>query len=107
MSWTTAKMGDISTAIQPGPFGSQLHSSDYSAEGTPIIMPKDMVDGRISHADLAYVSDQHVQRLSRHQVHPGDLMVARKGDVRKCVFITEYEESGLLETDEVCKSSFL
>lgn len=99
MSWPTAKMGDISTAIQPGPFGSQLHSSDYSAEGTPIIMPKDMVDGRISHADLAYVSDQHVQRLSRHQVHPGDLMVARKGDVRKCVYITEYEDGWMTGSD--------
>ena len=99
MSWDKVKLGDISTSIQPGPFGSQLHSSDYSTEGTPIIMPKDMIDGHISHSNLAYVSDDHVNRLSRHQVHCGNLMVARKGDVRKCVFITENEEGWMTGSD--------
>lgn len=99
MNWETVKMGDIADSIQPGPFGSQLHSSDYSNEGTPIIMPKDMIDGHISHANLAFVSDEHVNRLSRHQVHKGNLMVARKGDVRKCVFITENEEGWMTGSD--------
>ncbi len=99
MSWKTIKMGEVAVSIQPGPFGSQLHSSDYSSEGTPIIMPKDMVDGRISHADLLFVSDEHVKRLSRHQVHPGNLMVARKGDVRKCVYISENEDGWMTGSD--------
>lgn len=99
MSWKTIKMGEVAISIQPGPFGSQLHSSDYSSEGTPIIMPKDMVDGRISHADLLFVSDEHVKRLSRHQVHPGNLMVARKGDVRKCVYISENEDGWMTGSD--------
>ena len=99
MSWNKVKLGDISTSIQPGPFGSQLHSSDYSNEGTPIIMPKDMIDGHISHTNLVYVSEEHVNRLSRHQVHKGNLMVARKGDVRKCVFITDNEEGWMTGSD--------
>ncbi len=99
MSMNKVKMGDIALTIQPGPFGSQLHSSDYSEEGTPIIMPKDMIDGHISHSNLAFVSDEHVNRLSRHQVHKGNLMVARKGDVRKCVFITENEEGWMTGSD--------
>ena len=99
MKWKTSKMGDIALSIQPGPFGSQLHSSDYSDAGTPIIMPKDMIDGHISHSNLVYVSDEHVERLSRHQVHAGNLMVARKGDVRKCVFITNNEEGWMTGSD--------
>lgn len=99
MSMNKVKMGDIALTIQPGPFGSQLHSSDYSEEGTPIIMPKDMIDGHISHSNLAFVSEEHVKRLSRHQVHKGNLMVARKGDVRKCVFITENEEGWMTGSD--------
>lgn len=99
MSWNKVKLGDISMSIQPGPFGSQLHSSDYSNEGTPIIMPKDMIDGHISHTNLVYVSEEHVNRLSRHQVHKGNLMVARKGDVRKCVFITDNEEGWMTGSD--------
>ena len=40
MKWKTAILSDISTNIQTGPFGSQLHQSDYSIEGTPVVMPK-------------------------------------------------------------------
>ena len=99
MSWERMKLGDISNCIQPGPFGSQLHQSDYSEYGTPIVMPKDMVDGRISHGNLIRVSEEHVKRLNRHQVHSGDLMVARKGDVRKCVYITENEDGWMTGSD--------
>ena len=99
MSWEKVKLGDIANCIQPGPFGSQLHSSDYADEGTPIIMPKDMIGGRISHQDLIRVPDEHLQRLKRHQVYDGDLMVARKGDVRKCVYITENENGWLTGSD--------
>jgi type I restriction enzyme S subunit len=99
MSWEKVKLGDIATYIQPGPFGSQLHNSDYSESGTPIIMPKDMIDGKISHSNLIFVGEEHTKRLCRHQVHTGNLMVARKGDVRKCVFITENEDGWMTGSD--------
>ena len=115
MKWETVRLGDIATCIQPGPFGSQLHNSDYSESGTPLIMPKDMINGHISHSNLIYVGDEHVSRLSRHQVHNGDIMVARKGDVRKCVFITDKEEGWMTGSDclkvalndEVCFPKFI
>ena len=99
MKWEKVKLGEISTCIQPGPFGSQLHNSDYADEGTPIIMPKDMVDGHIQHNGLIRVPEEHVARLQRHQVYAGNLMVARKGDVRKCVYITEKENGWLTGSD--------
>lgn len=99
MSWEKVKLGDIAICIQPGPFGSQLHNSDYSESGTPIIMPKDMIDGKISHSNLIFVGEEHTKRLCRHQVHAGNLMVARKGDVRKCVFITENEDGWMTGSD--------
>ena len=99
MNWEKVKLGEISFCIQPGPFGSQLHNSDYAHEGTPIIMPKDMVDGHIRHTGLIRVPEEHVARLQRHQVCAGNLMVARKGDVRKCVYITENENGWLTGSD--------
>jgi type I restriction enzyme S subunit len=115
MAWEKVKLGDVSTCIQPGPFGSQLHNSDYSESGTPIIMPKDMIDGKISHSNLVFVGEEHTKRLCRHQVHSGNLMVARKGDVRKCVFITENEEGWMTGSDclkvalkeDVCHPKFI
>lgn len=115
MAWEKVKLGDIAICIQPGPFGSQLHNSDYSESGTPIIMPKDMIDGKISHSNLIFVGEEHTKRLCRHQVHAGNLMVARKGDVRKCVFITENEDGWMTGSDclkvalkeNVCYSRFI
>lgn len=99
MKWEKVKLGDIATCIQPGPFGSQLHNSDYSKDGTPIIMPKDIVGGAIVHSGLLKVSEEHVKRLSRHQVYEGNLMVARKGDVRKCAYITANENGWMTGSD--------
>ncbi len=99
MSWEKVTLGELAECIQPGPFGSQLHSSDYAEAGIPIIMPKDMIDGKISHANLIFVPEEHHQRLERHQVMDGDLMVARKGDVRKCVYISENENGWLTGSD--------
>lgn len=83
--WTT--LGEICARgggdIQTGPFGSQLHASDYSAEGTPVVMPQDLDDGRISEAAIARVSLAHVQRLARHQLDEGDIVYSRRGDVTR------------------------
>lgn len=97
--WNIEKLGDVAVTIQPGPFGSQLHRTDYSETGIPIIMPKDMIGGHIDHTNLSFVSEEHVKRLSRHQVHTGDLIVARKGDVRKCVYISEKENGWMTGSD--------
>ena len=99
MKWEKVKLGDIASSISPGPFGTQLHSADYAKIGTPIIMPKDMQDGKILHTNLERVPDEHLARLRRHQVEEGNLLVARKGDVRKCIFITSNEDGWLTGSD--------
>lgn len=98
MSWETVKLGDISANIQTGPFGSQLHQSDYSEQGTPVIMPKDLLNGHISELSIARVSQNHVDRLSRHKVEVGDILYSRRGDVGRCAFATEKEQGWLCGT---------
>lgn len=98
MSWEKVKLGDVSNSIQTGPFGSQLHQSDYSEFGTPVVMPKDMVGGKILEDSIARVEEQHVARLSRHKVNVGDVLYARRGDVGKCSLVTKKEEGWLCGT---------
>lgn len=40
MNWKHVSLGEISVNIQTGPFGSQLHQSDYSEKGTPVVSSK-------------------------------------------------------------------
>lgn len=98
MSWRKLTLRDISLNIQTGPFGSQLHQSDYSEEGTPVVMPKDMVEGKISEESIARVEEVHVNRLLKHKIETGDILCARRGDVGKCAFTTDNEKGWLCGT---------
>lgn len=84
--------------IQTGPFGSQLHQADYSEEGTPVIMPADIIDGKISETKIARVSEDHVMRLERHQLAIGDIVYGRRGDIGRQALITSKEEGWLCGT---------
>lgn len=98
MSLIETTLGLVAEAIQTGPFGSQLHSSDYSEEGTPVIMPQDIVDWKISEDKIARVSEEHVNRLKRHKCQSGDIIYPRRGDLAKCAFITSRELGWLCGT---------
>lgn len=98
MKWEEVKLEDISTNIQTGPFGSQLHQYDYSETGTPVVMPKDLTDGIISEQSIARVSEDHVQRLNRHMIQKGDILYSRRGDVGRCALATEHEAGWLCGT---------
>lgn len=93
-----AKLGEIASNIQTGPFGSQLHQSDYSAMGIPVVMPKDLLNGKVSEESIARVSCEHVQRLKKHKIDVGDILYSRRGDVGRCAYATEYEAGWLCGT---------
>lgn len=98
MEWKEVRLGDIAD-VQTGPFGSQLHKSDYIAEGVPCIMPTNIgshlnfiVDG------IAHVSKVDANRLSKHLTEFGDIIYARRGDIEKCAYVTTNEEKWLCGT---------
>ena len=96
--WKKVKLGEISSAIQTGPFGSQLHQSDYSEMGVPVVMPKDIVNGCIDESAIARVENHHVERLARHKISEGDILYARRGDVGKCAYAREPQKGWLCGT---------
>lgn len=100
--WLATKLGaaiqQFGGVIQTGPFGSQLHASDYSEQGTPVAMPKDLDQRRISEASVARVADEHVQRLAKHQLRAGDILFSRRGDVERHALITPVEQGWLCGT---------
>lgn len=81
--------------IQTGPFGSQLHASDYTVAGTPVVMPANIADNRIDTSGIARVGDDHTNRLSRHRLRPGDVVYSRRGDITRRALVRE-EEAGWL-----------
>ncbi len=84
--------------IQTGPFGSQLHSSDYVEKGTPVVMPQDIVERRVSTWRIARVDTAMTHKLSKHRLITGDVVYSRRGDIERHALISEREEGWLCGT---------
>lgn len=80
------KLGDISQIIT-GPFGSQLHMSDYVSDGYPVIMPQNISNRRVNEIGIARIDDSNFNRLIRYSVQPNDIIYARRGKVDEHAFI--------------------
>src|SRR5690606_18355557 len=89
---------EVDGIIQTGPFGSQLHQSDYQECGIPVVMPKDLIDGRVSTESIARVGAEDAERLSRHRLEAGDIVYGRRGDIGRKALITDREAGYLCGT---------
>lgn len=99
----TSKLGDHCSPkdIQIGPFGSQLHASDYLPEGIPVVMPQDIIKGKISTARIVQISALKAKELSRHRLFAGDILFARRGDLTKRAIVSKNEEGWICGTGTV------
>lgn len=91
-------LGDLcekNGGIQTGPFGSQLHSSDYVADGTPIVTVENLVGNAIQGDSAPMVSDEDAARLAKYTLRSGDLVFSRVGSVDRCALVAEHQSGWL------------
>lgn len=90
--WEKKSLESVCTegnGIQTGPFGSQLHQSDYAEHGVPVVMPKNLIDFRISIEDIARIPEETANKLGRHRMIPGDTVYGRRGDIGRRAYISK------------------
>lgn len=104
MTWTTSTLGDLASEaggeVRTGPFGTQLHKSDYVDDpgATPVVMPKDMSDGKIDPSSIARVDDEVVEGLRTHILRAGDIVLGRRGEIGRRAWTSDAEEGWLCGT---------
>lgn len=99
--WTETTLGAIAKGddgLQTGPFGSQLHASDYTPDGIPVLMPKDLKDGRIDAESVARVPLAIAEEMSRHRLKSGDILFGRRGEIGRSALVAEAEVGWLCGT---------
>ncbi len=100
--WEMTTLGEICRRgggeIRTGPFGSQLHSSDYVTEGVPSVMPTNIGDNRIIEEGIARITEADAHRLSQHRLKEGDIIYSRRGDVEKRALVRRREVGWLCGT---------
>ena len=102
LAWTATTLGEACEQgrgnIQTGPFGTQLHASDYVTEGVPSIMPSDLRDNRIDPSEIARIREEDAARLNVYRVQAGDVVYSRRGDVERRSLIRHAENGWLCGT---------
>ena len=99
-NWRWVTVTDIGhkerDAVQTGPFGAQLSSSEFIHEGVPVLAIGNVRWGYLNTAELNYVLDEKAKKLSRYQVQPGDILFARMGTVGRSCVVPDFAKDWLI-----------
>ncbi|NSY17721.1 restriction endonuclease subunit S [Neorhizobium sp. AL 9.2.2] len=102
LGWRETSLGAVAKAtggiVQTGPFGSQLHQSDYVSAGLPVVMPANLTYSGFRQGDFSYVSLETTERLNKHRLKTGDIVYGRRGDIGRKALIGPYNEGWLCGT---------
>lgn len=101
--WEITVLGNVvlrnGGVIQTGPFGTQLHASEYVSEGVPVIMPQDIRGECIDQSQIVHIMITKAEALARHKVEFNDVVFACRGSLDKCAFIDTSDIGSICGTD--------
>jgi type I restriction enzyme, S subunit len=85
--------------LKTGPFGTQLHASDYVEQGTPVINVRNIGLGSVVPEKLEFLDTETVARLSGHLLQRKDIVFGRKGAVERHAFIRDEQHGWFQGSD--------
>src|SRR4051812_23411698 len=81
--WCWVCLGELASsepnAITDGPFGSNLKTEHYTDSGPRVIRLQNIGDSVFNDVS-AHIAESHYQRLQKHRVFAGDLVIAALGE---------------------------
>lgn len=101
--WEWASLGQLASpepnAVTDGPFGSNLKTSHYRPSGPRVIRLQNIGDGTFVGAE-AHISEDHFQKLARHRIEAGDLVIASLGDpLPRCCVVPSFVGPAIVKAD--------
>jgi type I restriction enzyme S subunit len=91
----------LGARVTTGPFGTVLAASEYVDGGVPIINPSHIKDGRLHPSNNETVPRHVADRLQRHRLRSGDLVVSRKGDIGRSALVNEEADGWICGSDSI------
>lgn len=85
----TSLLKDIVKHIQIGPFGTQLHKSDYVRNGIPLINPTHIIKGKIEPNINFSIDRDKYNSLPNYHLRTGDIIMGRRGEMGRCAIVFE------------------
>jgi len=81
-----------------GPSGSLIRAEHYVDAGVPVVMPRDVNGTGFSVAHIRYITDDQAERLARFQLHLGDVVLARRGELGRCAVVRAEQQGWICGT---------
>ena len=97
-TWVWCRLRSLLTQASTGPFGSMLHKEDYTPSGVPLVNPANITNGHIITTKLKYVSSTTAQRLGSYTLHPGDVIIGRRGEMGRSAVVRPSQDEWLCGT---------
>lgn len=97
-SWIEKPIGSIGGDVFTGPFGSLLHKADYVTDGTPLVNPAHIIDGKIIPDTEKTIDLAALERLQNYRLKAGDVVIGRRGEIGRCAVVTAREDGWLCGT---------
>lgn len=76
-------------AIKTGPFGSLLHSYDYSNEGRPLLLVNNINGGKLVDSEYPLVNFKKADELKQFWLEEGDIVYTRVGEVGRTLYVSK------------------
>lgn len=96
--FSKVNLGDCLDNLQIGPFGTQLHESDYIKNGIPVINPMHIGDLKIKPNFNYSITEEKYQELPQYHLKPNDVILARRGEMGRCAIVNEHQGKCLCGT---------
>lgn len=105
VEWETVKVSDLFDrgGIFDGPFGSNLKSSDYTADGVRVIRLENIGYLNFLGEKQTFISEEKYETLKRHTVGEGDLIFSSFiADNVRCCVLPKLEALAVAKADCFC-----
>ena len=96
--WEWCRLFTLTIRFSTGPFGTMLHKEDYTDNGVAVINPTNIINHKISLTNIKRITLAKAKELQGYAVNKGDIILARRGDLRKSAIITNLEDSCIAGT---------
>lgn len=102
--WSPSTVSDVSVTIFDGPFGSNLKSADYVADGVRVVRLENIGSLRFLDAKSVYISESKFEQLTKHQVYANDVLFSSfvTDRVRVCRFPADHKGEAINKADVFC-----
>ena len=94
---SVAGLGQEGTdTVQTGPFGAQLHKSEFVTEGRPVLAIGNVQWGCLDTALIDHVTEEKASELARYVLRSGDVLFTRSGTVGRSAVVPDYADGWLM-----------